>query len=74
YDPAGPLRRTMIAAAEAAGFVDVDLLAEPVAAAWSPVRCDRRRPRRPRHCRCRSRWRGSARPQHPLSTFPVGRS
>ncbi|ETA02308.1 WD-40 repeat-containing protein [Frankia casuarinae] len=37
YDPAGPLRRTMIAAAEAAGFVDVDLLAEPVAAAWSPV-------------------------------------
>lgn len=37
YDPAGPLRRLMIAAAEAAGFVDVDLLAEPVAAAWSPL-------------------------------------
>ncbi|WP_256788023.1 Hsp70 family protein [Frankia sp. AvcI1] len=37
YDPAGPLRRVMIAAAEAAGFVDVDLLAEPVAAAWSPL-------------------------------------
>ncbi|MCK9895652.1 Hsp70 family protein [Frankia sp. AgB32] len=37
YDPAGPLRRMMIAAAEAAGFVDVDLLAEPVAAAWSPL-------------------------------------
>jgi molecular chaperone DnaK len=37
YDPSGPLRRLMIAAAEAAGFVDVDLLAEPVAAAWSPL-------------------------------------
>ncbi len=37
YDPAGPLRRLMIAAAETAGFVDVDLLAEPVAAAWSPL-------------------------------------
>ncbi|WP_220136185.1 Hsp70 family protein, partial [Nocardia gipuzkoensis] len=33
YDPAGPLRRVMISAAEAAGFIDVDLLAEPVAAA-----------------------------------------
>ncbi|MCK9875613.1 Hsp70 family protein [Frankia sp. Ag45/Mut15] len=37
YDPSGPLRRIMIAAAEAAGFVDVDLLAEPLAAAWSPL-------------------------------------
>lgn len=37
YDPSGPLRRVMIAAAEAAGFVDVDLLAEPVAAAWAPL-------------------------------------
>ncbi|CAO5156577.1 WD-40 repeat-containing protein [Frankia sp. AiPs1] len=37
YDPSGPLRRMMIAAAEAAGFVDVDLLAEPLAAAWSPL-------------------------------------
>ncbi|MCK9932094.1 Hsp70 family protein [Frankia sp. Mgl5] len=37
YDPAGPLRRTMIRAAEEAGFVDVDLLAEPVAAAWAPM-------------------------------------
>ncbi|MCK9899226.1 Hsp70 family protein [Frankia sp. Cpl3] len=36
YDPAGPLRRTMINAAEEAGFVDVDLLAEPVAVAWAP--------------------------------------
>ncbi|KPM53520.1 hypothetical protein CcI49_29630 [Frankia sp. CcI49] len=37
YDPAGPLRRAMIAAAEEAGFVDVDLLAEPVAVAWAPL-------------------------------------
>ncbi|MBX6389589.1 MAG: Hsp70 family protein [Frankia sp.] len=37
YDPAGPLRRLMISAAEAAGFIDVDLLAEPVAAAWAPL-------------------------------------
>jgi WD40 repeat protein len=37
YEPAGPLRKLMIKAAEAAGFVDVDLLAEPIAAAWAPV-------------------------------------
>ncbi|WP_045877146.1 Hsp70 family protein [Pseudofrankia sp. DC12] len=44
YDPSGPLRRLMINAAEAAGFVDVDLLAEPVAAAWAPLGAHRPRP------------------------------
>jgi molecular chaperone DnaK (HSP70) len=44
YDPSGPLRRLMINAAEAAGFVDVDLLAEPVAAAWAPLGATRPRP------------------------------
>ncbi|MDT3439661.1 MULTISPECIES: Hsp70 family protein [unclassified Pseudofrankia] len=44
YDPAGPLRRLMIGAAEAAGFVDVDLLAEPVAAAWAPLGAGRPHP------------------------------
>ncbi|MBL7497065.1 Hsp70 family protein [Frankia sp. CNm7] len=44
YDPTGPLRRLMINAAEAAGFVDVDLLAEPVAAAWAPLGANRPHP------------------------------
>ena len=35
YDPGGQRRQLMIEAAEAAGFADVDLLTEPVAAAWS---------------------------------------
>jgi Hsp70 protein/WD domain, G-beta repeat len=37
YAPGGPLRKLMISAAEAAGIVDVDLLPEPVAAAWAPL-------------------------------------
>nr|MDT0666849.1 Hsp70 family protein [Micromonospora sp. DSM 115978] len=37
YGPGGYRRQLMIDAAEAAGFIDVDLLAEPVAAAWAPM-------------------------------------